>query len=371
MLGRNVFGSLWLGSRLASLRSSLPARSKRTPWIHSASLFTASIGVASCPKRRASQSNPESGEDAYFVHNPSTLSKDKRPRKKENNDTADGNGGKGGSATESDRHVWAGVFDGVGGWADRGVDPGVFAHGLARHCLAVASSSLSSSDRDDGKSSMTASPGSVLQEGYDRVLRDAAIAMGSSTACVARIDLETGEMEVANLGDCGLLIFDTSLPAHESLVHASTPQTYFFNAPYQLAKIPRALHSPDALENLPSDADVTTHRLTTNHVVVLATDGFLDNVFSRDAAKIIATAAQNGDLVVGGGSSAAGTKQEMCRLVASRLRDAAKKAGRSREKSPFSEEARAHGLRHDGGKEDDVCVVVMALDALEPIKAKL
>lgn len=164
-----------------------PASSARSPsarlsstTLRSASLFTASIGLGACPKRRRKQSNAETGEDAYFIN------------------------------TTDKTTAWAGVFDGVGGWADMGVDPSVFSAGLARHC------------DDASAKSPRASPVQVLNEGYNAVQRDVEIQLGSSTACVAVVNLEDGELRVANLGDSGYILVDSN----GNVLHASQPQTY-------------------------------------------------------------------------------------------------------------------------------------------------
>lgn len=133
-----------------------------------------------------------------------------------------------------------------------------------------------------------------------------------------------------------------------------------FNAPYQLAKMPNSMRQPGSLENKPSDAATSTHQLRTNEFVILATDGFFDNIFPVDAAKTVAS-------ILGSGSG----KQEAVNRIASTLTDMAKSAGRSRKNGPFAEEAKAHRLRFDGGKEDDICLVVIALDADIAAKSKL
>lgn len=146
--------------------------------IHSASLFTAAVGIGACPKRRAKQSNPETGEDAHFL-------------------------------ASTAKKIWAGVFDGVGGWADHGVDPSVFSAGLAKHCHDAATKDASALQ--------------VLTEGYEGVQKDVSITLGSSTACVASLDLDTGKVEIANLGDSGYLLVladDTS-----TTIEQSVPQT--------------------------------------------------------------------------------------------------------------------------------------------------
>lgn len=288
-----------------TLQAPIRTTRKTTTSVRCASLFTASIGLGACPKRRRKQSNEESGEDAYFIN------------------------------TTSGSKVWAGVFDGVGGWADMGVDPSIFSAGLAKHCDSAC----------DAVGSTTAVE--VLVAGYHAVQKDANIKLGSSTACVASLDLNRGELQVANLGDSGYLIVDTA----GTVVFASKPQTYFFNAPYQLAKMPASIRQPGSLENRPEDADFRTHQLKTNEIVILATDGFFDNVFSKDAAKVVVEQLHSGN-----------NQTQIVESIAHQLTELAKKNGRGRVNGPFAEEAKAHRLRYDGGKEDDICVIVIGLE---------
>lgn len=301
-------------ARPVAVRPDMRPRTSTRAALRSASLFTASIGLGTCPKRRSRQSNEESGEDAYFI----------------NAGTAEG--GK----------VWAGVFDGVGGWADMGVDPSIFSAGLARHCDAA-------SERTPG-----ATPVAILVAGYDAVQGDVGIKLGSSTACVASVDLGRGELRVANLGDSGYLILNLA----GQVVHASRPQTYFFNAPYQLAKMPDSMRRPGSLENRPTDAAVSTHQLHTDEVVILATDGFFDNIFPTDAAKMVSAIAAKASRTAG----TTMTKQDVVDEIAGTLTESARSAGRSRKNGPFAEEARMNNLQFTGGKEDDICLVVIALD---------
>ena len=64
------------------------------------------------------------------------------------------------------------VADGVGGWANRGVDPGLFAKQLCRDIQQLY----------DGDTSMSLK--SILIEAVKRSTH-----MGSSTACLAKIEL--------------------------------------------------------------------------------------------------------------------------------------------------------------------------------------
>lgn len=122
------------------------------------------------------------------------------------------------------------------------------------------------------------------------------------------------------------------------------------------------MRKPGSLENKPKDASLSSHTLQPTHFAILATDGFFDNVFAEDAAKQVKTLVQ----------SSKGDSQALVTEIARALTETARAAGRSKKDGPFAAEAKAHRLRYDGGKEDDICVVVMAISPdTRPIKSKL
>lgn len=124
--------------------------------------------------------------------------------------------------------------------------------------------------------------------------------------------------------------------------------------------MPASMRRQGSLENKPTDASATTHQLSTDQFVILATDGFFDNVFLQDAASHVAQ-------YVSSSSS-----NQQAQDLAQRLTEMAKSAGRSRKNGPFAAEAKAHRLRFDGGKEDDICLIVLSLQANSiDAKAKL
>ncbi len=103
---------------------------------------------------------PNSGQDAFFV-------------------TRIGNGS----------NVAFGVADGVGGWADSGIDSAHFSHGLCEQMTEVARGTETSAE---GKLRTR----ELLQKGYDKVVADRTIPGGGSTACIA-IGSDDGYLEVA------------------------------------------------------------------------------------------------------------------------------------------------------------------------------
>jgi len=129
---------------------------------------------------------PDSGQDAFFVS-----------RIGESNDVA------------------LGVCDGVGGWADSGVDPADFSHGICGYMAEAAYKPLSSST---DTSEWT--PQRLMQRGYEDICNDRRVRAGGSTACVA-IAKSTGDLEVANLGDSGFIQLRLN-----AIHNYSVPQTH-------------------------------------------------------------------------------------------------------------------------------------------------
>lgn len=103
---------------------------------------------------------PDSGQDAFFV-----------------------------SRAGNSSNVAFGVADGVGGWADQGVDSADFSHGL---CLAMAkvAGELHSPKKKD------LWPQFILGNAYQEIVQEGKIRAGGSTACVATGD-EEGNLKVA------------------------------------------------------------------------------------------------------------------------------------------------------------------------------
>lgn len=134
-----------------------------------------------------------------------------------------------------------------------------------------------------------------------------------------------------------------------AVVAATRALQHQFNMPYQLGN---AALLPET--DLPSDAEVTKTRVAAGDVLVMASDGFFDNVWDEDMAEIVARSV-HGD--------AEGLARELAQHAALKSRD-------KTYRSPFSVEAAQHrgvGLLRkmfpQGGKVDDVTVVVALLAA--------
>lgn len=203
-------------------------------------------------RRKDKSTRPASGQDAFFVS-----------RIGEGNDVA------------------FGVADGVGGWADSGVDPSHFSHGICDYMAHAAYTYR------PGGALPPYSARSLLQRGYEDIHDDETVPFGGSTACVA-IAKTDGTLEVANLGDSGFMQLRLN-----AIHNYSEPQTHSFNAPYQLSVMPKAFLAREAAfgglryRDMPKDANVSKHSLRHGDVLVFATDGVWDNLSGQDVLRVV------------------------------------------------------------------------------------
>ncbi|KAJ2799893.1 hypothetical protein H4R21_003390 [Coemansia helicoidea] len=114
-----------------------------------------------------------------------------------------------------------------------------------------------------------ATPVDIMRRAYEITIDEmkAASKRGSSTACV--VVLRGDELRVANLGDCGLTVVRQG-----DMVYRTEEQQHSFNYPYQLGTEP---HS-----DKPSDAQVFRLKIQKGDVIIVGSDGVFDNLFDED-----------------------------------------------------------------------------------------
>lgn len=202
-----------------------------------------------------------------------------------------------------------GVADGVGAWAEEGIDAGDYSRALMANCAAAAATE--------------SDPKRILTNGYFKTK----YITGSSTACV--IALRVNVLQAANVGDSGFMIF-----RKKKLLFVSETQQHRFNCPFQLVGgFSLGLPVP------PLECRV---EVSAGDVVVAGTDGLLDNVFASEIEKVL----KEEERVEPG-------------KLAWRLAELA--LGNSldrRRTTPFSAAATKAGYLCDGGKIDDITVIV-------------
>jgi protein phosphatase PTC7 len=288
-------------------------------------------------------SRPDSGQDAYFV-----------------------------SHIGDSNCIALGVADGVGGWADSGVDPAEFSHGFCEYMASTASSFPSTSPKP-------LSAKTLMQKGYDALLSADTVKAGGSTACVG-IASSHGTLDVANLGDSGFLQLRLN-----AVHYVTEPQTHAFNTPYQLAIIPENMRQRISafggtqLSDMPKDSSVTSHDLRHGDILVFATDGVWDNLSPSDILRIVSslmlgsqawshsdsgiTVGSNLSEFIKEGSLPTGQENlsSLQSFLAMGITAEAKAASvNTKVDGPFAREVQRHYPEEmwRGGKVDDICAVV-------------
>ncbi|KAL4265225.1 Protein phosphatase [Pleurotus pulmonarius] len=247
-----------------------------------------------------------------------------------------------------------GVADGVGGWVDSGVDPSLFSQALMYHAHRYARNAWAGEPEIDPTldyeereqiEGWEMTPIECLDLAYGGVLRERFVNAGSSTACLVTLNASSGLLRSANLGDSGFSIIRSS-----NVIYKQPVQTHFFNCPKQLTKMPSGSRKrfTRACVDSPREAETYQTRLRDGDIVIAYTDGLADNVFPSEMSTICSLVARSG-----------GSEDEQVQAMADRIVDYARKCMKNKTRvSPFEREAARQGIFFQGGKPDDVTVVV-------------
>uniref|UniRef100_A0A6V3UN66 Protein phosphatase n=1 Tax=Lotharella globosa TaxID=91324 RepID=A0A6V3UN66_9EUKA len=221
------------------------------------------------------------------------------------------------------------VADGVGGYAEYGIDPGVF----SRKLMLEASTKESQIAQVD--------PADVLAYAQENTALP-----GASTATVLQLNGTTGVVRYANVGDSGIRLI-----RGDKVVFASEPLMHTFNCPYQLAY---TRLSPFA--QTVANATIEDFSVQPGDVLVVGTDGLYDNLYDADIVEIVSDHTQDRT----SSSSSYDASKTIARALASM---AFSKSQDMEYLSPFAKTKRAmqgplHFRPAQGGKPDDITVVV-------------
>jgi len=223
-----------------------------------------------------------------------------------------------------------GVADGVGGWRAYGVDPGLFSAMLMESCERLVLAGYFNCNQ----------PSKLLAQGFREMQENKQQIIGSSTACLMMLSHRDLKLYTANIGDSGFLVVRQG-----EVVHRSQEQQHYFNTPFQLSLPPTELQS-EVLADRPESADQYEFSVEDGDVILLATDGIFDNVPDRMLAEEMGKVWQCKDEI----------RLQQC---ANSIALMARKLSRDPKfLSPFSVNALAAGLEAEGGKPDDITVLL-------------
>ncbi|KAF9931747.1 hypothetical protein FBU30_009671 [Linnemannia zychae] len=290
--------------------------------------------------------------------------------------------------------VALGVADGVGGWSELGVDPALFSWALMNNAENIARLTDCVPPENNlpaGSESTILDAQTILDGAYNELVQSGTVEAGSSTACILSLCKTTGTLRASNLGDSAFLLIRDN-----KCIYESPSQQHFWNCPYQLTVLPkdRSLQQPQKssedggattatvetkkskkyVQDLPKDAVQTTHQLQDGDVIVLATDGFWDNVFTKDAIELVDR--ELGDIIRTQQMSHSTLRDEIIepmsadeilarvRALSKRLTNTARRFSLDAKRmTPFSQGARHI---HVGGKVDDITVIVTLVRSTTP-----
>lgn len=300
-----------------------------------------------------------------------------------------------------------GIADGVGGWASSSHgDPALFSRLLMHFCYAElqkydeAMQRTHDADSDSDSDDDTIDLVEILQVAWERCVRASKREgiLGSSTAMLARLCGD--ELHMVNMGDCGLVLIRDG-----EVLFRSAEQQHSFNFPVQLGMMDATVESvtlasalcqhrdgvipdgalddelPDMNERLSDyihsyddnpdarhfdtprhDAGYVAMQVQPGDMVIMASDGFFDNVFDDvmiDAVRETLDRHAQGEISRDDLPQA--VSETLCGLARDTMSDPRAIA------SPFQEHANEEGIYYVGGKNDDVTVLtalVCAPDAL-------
>lgn len=308
-----------------------------------------------------------------------------------------------------------GIADGVGGWASAArADPALFSRLLMHFCHAE----LSNLDRacmqltDEGEVDDSVArwnnsdPVEILQTAWERCVRASKREgiMGSSTALIAM--LRGDELRIANMGDCVLMLI-----RENTMIFRSAEQQHSFNFPVQLGMMDSTVESvslasalcmhrdgmipdgamddelPDVNERLSTvihtydgvtdkthwdspkeDAGHWTLQVQDGDVVIMASDGLLDNIFDEDIIERVQDILAHFRTKA---SNAPESKVDLPYMISESLCNMAKATSEDPRvlTSPFQQHANEEGIYYVGGKNDDITVLTAVVAVNEPLDA--
>ncbi|XP_055808267.1 probable protein phosphatase 2C 55 [Solanum dulcamara] len=205
-----------------------------------------------------------------------------------------------------------GIADGVGGWAQKGIDAGMYARELMKNSLITIDNELKGH----------VNPKRVLQEAYKKTNSE-----GSSTACIITLNSQKNTIDAVNVGDSGFFLIRKGKIIYKSLI-----QQRRFGCPYQLG---------NCNADNPSVAQEMKLNVEKDDILMVGTDGMFDNIYESEIEKIVRRAIH---------------EKLKAEELASQIGNVA--LYNSFDRFADTPYARTSQGRHKGGKIDDITVIV-------------
>ncbi|KAL6055983.1 PPM-type phosphatase domain-containing protein [Balamuthia mandrillaris] len=237
-----------------------------------------------------------------------------------------------------------GVADGVGGWGEVGVDPGLFSRTLMSEAQKIADEAFAAG--------IEPTPSQVLEEAFELTKG----IEGSSTATVLLLASDN-KLHYSSVGDSGFLIIRDG-----EIIFRSEEQQHDWNQPYQLGT-----GSDDTV----AEAVVGSVDVKEDDIIILASDGLFDNLYEDEILDLVAQAQPNPSPANGSSSRrdehAYPPRWNAKSLAEALASEAHKRAAKSEGRVPFGEEAGRYGVNYIGGKMDDISVIVSRVHLTLPV----
>jgi protein phosphatase PTC7 len=231
-----------------------------------------------------------------------------------------------------------GVADGVGGYADMGVDPALMAWQVVDNTKKYFEQNANDAERYQD-------PRAMLALAYKELIAEKQVAAGGTTACICSIFQQDEKLflQFANLGDSAFAIIRQG-----QIVFRTTDQTHQWNMPYQLnVPIPEV---PELDGPQHADSFLEPFALEENDIIVMGTDGLWDNMFDARVNEIVK---KHDNLE----NAAKEILWETIVIAENR---------RGLMKTPFQVYSAKYGINFPGGKLDDITVLVVQVKGNEP-----
>ncbi|KAJ5115248.1 hypothetical protein NUU61_001007 [Penicillium alfredii] len=250
--------------------------------------------------------------------------------------------------------TFLGVDDGVGAWATKQRGHAALWSRLLLHFWALEV-------ENEDHHTTTLDPVEYLQRAYEETLLATTSPtewLGTTTSATALLHWTLGDdgtqtplLYVTNLGDCKVLVIR---PSEEKILFRTAEQWHWFDCPMQLGT--------NSADTPRKDAVLSTIVLQEDDIVLALSDGVMDNLWEHEVLKIILDSVNKWDKGRTDAPSVAPTpdlSDNRMVYVARELLNAALSIAQDPfAESPYMEKAVDEGLAIEGGKMDDISVVV-------------